>query len=212
MKIPDQHPLFPVDGWQPIPLPAASVRLWRNWLDETEADALYQRLAQELQWEQPSLTIAGKTHPIPRLQAWYGDGDAVYRYSGTTFVPNPWTAELYELKSRLENSCGVRFNSVLANWYRHGADGMGFHADNEPELGPQPLIASLSLGGARRFVLKPRRKTDHEPVSIALGNGDLLEMSGDTQRCWRHGVPKTTTPVEPRINLTFRFIKPLRAL
>jgi alkylated DNA repair dioxygenase AlkB len=206
MKHSDQQSLFSQPGWQALPLTSASVRLWRSWLNGAEADALYERLSRDLQWEQPSLTIAGKTHRIPRLQAWYGDGNAVYRYSDSTFTPTPWTTALADLKNHLEIVCGARFNSVLANWYRDGADGMGFHADNEPELGPQPLIASLSLGGARRFVLKPTRTLDAEPVSLELGNGDLLEMAGQTQHFWRHGLPKTTRPVAARINLTFRLI------
>lgn len=209
MKHVDHSPLFAAGGWQSLPLPCASVRLWRGWLDGAAAQSLYDRLSTSLQWEQPSLTIAGKVHPIPRLQAWYGDSDAVYRYSGTTFVPTPWTAELNDIRHRLQDVCGARFNSVLANWYRHGADSMGFHADNEPELGRQPVIVSLSLGGCRRFVLKPHRGLAAEPLSVDLGDGDLLEMSGDTQHRWRHGVPKTAKPVASRINLTFRFIHPV---
>jgi alkylated DNA repair dioxygenase AlkB len=202
----DQPSLFPAAGWEVLPLPSASVRLWRGWLADKEAHALYERLSATLQWEQPSLTIAGKTHRIPRLQAWHGDADAVYRYSGTTFTPAPWTPELLYLKQRLEAACDARFNSMLANWYRTGSEGMGFHADKEPELGPEPLIASLSLGGARRFVLKPVPKLEVESLSVCLGNGDLLEMAGTTQRYWRHGIPKTTRAVAARINLTFRFI------
>jgi alkylated DNA repair dioxygenase AlkB len=206
MKHIDQNTLFADGGWQVLPLPSASIRLWRDWLDVDAAHALYDHLATGLQWDQPSLTIAGKVHPIPRFQAWYGDGDAIYRYSGTTFVPTPWTAELNAVRRRLEEMCEARFNSVLANWYHHGAHSMGFHADNEPELGPEPVIASLSLGGARRFVLRPRRGLGAESFSVILGDGDLLEMSGETQRYWHHGVPKTTRPVAPRINLTFRLI------
>lgn len=209
MRCFEQCALFPVEGWQSVPLPCASVRLWCGWLGNAEAAALYERLAANLQWEQPTLTIAGKTHRIPRLQAWHGDAGSVYRYSGTTFVPHPWTVELNDLRGRLEAVCEVRFNSVLVNWYRHGAEGMGFHADDEPELGPQPVIASLSLGGGRRFVLKPQRGLDAEPLAINLGEGDLLEMSGQTQHRWHHGVPKTAKRVFPRINLTFRLILPV---
>lgn len=202
----DPPSLFPAAGWQTLPLPSASVRLWRGWLTHQEASELYERLCATLQWDQPTLTIAGKTHRIPRLQAWHGEADAIYRYSGTTFTPAPWTHELLALKQRLEAACGARFNSMLANWYRTGSDGMGFHADKEPELGPEPVIASLSLGGARRFVLKPVRQLEAESLSVDLCNGDLLEMGRTTQRYWRHGIPKTTRAVEPRINLTFRFI------
>lgn len=206
MKRIDQSPLFPAVGWQPLPIPSASVRLWREWLVEADARYLYEHLAADLQWDQPSLTIAGKTHRIPRLQAWYGDAEAVYRYSGSTFIPLPWTPALVELKNRMEITCGTRFNSMLANWYRQGDDGMGFHADNEPELGHEPVIASLSLGGMRRFVFKPNRGLMAEPIALELHGGDLLEMSGQTQHQWRHGVPKTARLVSPRINLTFRYI------
>lgn len=207
MKPPDQQSLFSTHGWQILPLPSASIRLWRGWINSVESDALYGQLSKELPWQQPMLTIAGKSHRIPRLQAWHGDAEAIYRYSGTTFAPAPWTPALTDLKSRVENVCGTRFNSLLANWYRSGADGMGFHADNEPELGSQPVIASLSLGGARRFVFKPNGGMDAEPVSIELGNGDLLEMAGMTQHRWRHGIPKTNRQVGGRINLTFRLIR-----
>ncbi len=209
MKHLDQGTLLAVEGWQSVPLPLADLHLWRGWLTDLEAKTLYDGLASQLHWQQPSLKIAGKLYPIPRLQAWYGDADAVYRYSGTRFAPLGWTAELDALRRRLEDVCGASFNSVLANWYRHGAEGMGFHADDEPELGPQPVIASVSLGGSRRFVLKPRRGLEAEPLSIELGNGDLLKMSGATQRHWHHGIPKTRKPVLPRINLTFRLIQPL---
>lgn len=209
MNLNDQHPLFATEEWESLPLPSASVRIWRGWLDAVAAQSLYNHLLTSLQWEQPTLTIAGKKHPIPRLQAWYGDAEAVYRYSGTTFVPTAWTPELSHLRHSLENLCGARFNSVLANWYRNGSDSMGFHADDEPELGRHPLIASLTLGGARRFVLKPYRGLNAESCSINLGNGDLLVMSGETQHYWRHGVPKTTKVVAPRINLTFRHIEPV---
>lgn len=207
MKRGDQRLLFSVNGWESLPLPSASVRIWRGWLDDIAAQSFYDHLVTSLRWEQPTLTIAGKKHPIPRLQAWYGDAEAVYRYSGTTFVPMPWTTVLSDIRFRLEELCEARFNSVLANWYRHGADSMGFHADNEPELGSRPVIASLTLGGTRRFVLKPYRGMNAESFSIDLGNGDLLEMSGETQDFWQHGVPKTTKVVIPRVNLTFRYIE-----
>lgn len=195
--------------WQPLDLPMADVRLWRQWLPEERAAVLMARFIETLDWQQPSLTIAGKTHKIPRLKAWHGDVEAHYRYSGRSFSPSPWTEELWALKSRLEQTCSAHFNSVLANWYRSGDDGMGFHADNEKELGEEPTIASISLGAARRFVLKPIKELDGtgiKGIDLDLSDGDLLLMRGATQRYWRHGVPKTRKSVGPRVNLTFRYI------
>ncbi len=195
-------------GWQTLPLPNAEVRVWRQWLAADRTDPLYERLLKTLDWQQPTLKIAGKLHPIPRLKAWHGDPAAVYSYSGTTFVPAPWTAELSALRQALERHCVSEFNSVLANWYRDGADSMGLHADKETELGPEPVIASLSLGTARRFIFQPTRQEGGESVAIELMDGDLLLMSGPTQRNWRHGIPKTRRKVGGRINLTFRYIHP----
>jgi alkylated DNA repair dioxygenase AlkB len=200
-------------------LPRAEVHLWRRWLADEQAQCLFERLLATLDWQQPTLIIAGQEHPIPRLQAWHGDADALYTYSGKQFVPAPWTAELMEIRERLERACDSRFNSVLVNCYRTGADGMGFHADKEPELGPEPVIASLSLGATRRFILKParrdRKSTRHslrpaqnssESLALELHSGDLLLMRGTTQRHWRHGIPKTRRAVGARINLTFRWV------
>jgi alkylated DNA repair dioxygenase AlkB len=136
-----------------------------------------------------------------------GDPAARYRYSGTDFVPAPWHPVLLPLRERLAAFCGASFNSVLLNRYRDGDDGMGWHSDNEPELGPAPLIASLSLGAERRFAL--RRRDDHaKKAEVVLGHGDLLLMGGATQRHYQHALPKSTRPLAERINLTFRWIQP----
>ena len=139
--------------------------------------------------------------------SWHGDPDAFYTYSGRTFTPNPWTPELLAIKERVDRAAGAAFNSVLVNYYRDGRDSMGEHADDEPELGPAPdnvLIASVSLGAPRRFVLRHRRSGATR--EWALGDGNLLVMGGTTQRHWRHRVPRTAVPVGPRMNLTFRVI------
>jgi alkylated DNA repair dioxygenase AlkB len=151
------------------------------------------------------LRIAGREVREPRLVAWVGDPGAAYTYSGRRNEPMPWTAPLSALRARLEAQTGQRFNSVLLNLYRDGSDSMGLHADREPELGPEPFIASLSLGTTRRFVLK-RRCAPRERLVLPLGRGDLLLMGGTLQHHYRHGVPKEPAVSAPRINLTFCLI------
>ena len=131
----------------------------------------------------------------------------MYRYSGARFEPRPWPDALLLVRARLCEALQVDFNSVLANRYRDGRDAMGWHADNEPELGPQPVIASLSLGATRRFVLKHRGDPSRK-LALDLPHGSLLVMSGATQRNYRHALPRTARPVGERINLTFRRINP----
>jgi alkylated DNA repair dioxygenase AlkB len=151
----------------------------------------------------------GKEVPQPRLTAWYGDPAAQYTYSGLTWEPRPWTPTLLDLRRRLEAATDARFNSVLLNYYRDGRDSMGWHADNEPELGAAPAIASLSLGASRRFRLRPYRGgLTHPSFSLDLPTGSLLLMRGPTQQHWQHELPKTARPVGPRLNLTFRWIVP----
>ncbi len=148
----------------------------------------------------------GRRIAIPRLTAWHGDPGAVYTYSGLRNEPRPWTPALAELRARLADRLGVRFTSVLLNWYRSGADGMSWHADDEPELGSEPTIASLSLGATRRFELKHR--ADGERIAVPLDHGSLLVMTGETQHCWLHRVPKQPRIAGGRINLTFRVVAP----
>lgn len=152
----------------------------------------------EIPWQQHDITLYGRTLPQPRLIAWIGDGP--YRYSGRTYAPGPWTPTLLAVKREVEATVGRRFDAVLCNRYRDGRDSMGRHADDEPELGP--VIASVSLGAMRTFVLR-RRKEPHVH-RLALAHGSLLVMAGDTQRDWTHALPRTTRPVGERINLTFR--------
>ena len=141
----------------------------------------------------------------PRLTCWHGDPNARYTYSRRTFEPSPWTPALSTLRDRLNAEGPVTFNSVLGNLYRDGKDSMGCHADNEPELGADPVIASLSLGGTRRLSFHHNEKSAPR-VSLDLEDGCLLWMTGSTQRFWRHSLPKTARKVPPRINLTFRKI------
>lgn len=169
-----------------------------------KADAYFQRLYHNLAWQQERLFIHGRWLNVPRLMAWYGDAEAHYRYSGADHQPLPWTAELLAIRADIEAVCGQIFNSVLANLYRDGHDSMGSHADDEKELGINPVIASLSLGETR--LLRFRHPKSSHKLDIALAHGDLLFMAGELQHHWRHELPKTRKPKKARINLTFRQI------
>lgn len=165
-----------------------------------DPDVLFERLHAEIAWEQHEITLFGRTLPTPRLTAWMGD--AAYVYSGVRNEPAPWQPALLRLRERLSAELGVDFNSCLANLYRDGSDSMGYHSDDEPELGPEPVIASVSLGARRRFLL--RHRSTRERWAWDLGAGDLLVMRADSQSAYAHAVPKTSRPVGPRMNLTFR--------
>jgi len=167
-------------------------------------DALLDQLRAEIAWEQHEITLFGRTVPTPRLTAWMGD--AAYAYSGVVNQPKPWPAALTAVRERLRAEIGVDFNSCLANLYRDGSDSMGFHSDDEPELGPEPTIASVSLGDRRRFVL--RHRGTRQRWTWDLGAGDLLVMRDESQRDYAPAVPKTTRRVGVRMNLTFRQFTP----
>lgn len=190
-----------------IDLPDAQLRLWPQWLEPEEADALFAGLLTGLPWEVHRIRLFGREVDSPRLSCWMGDPDARYRYSGALFEPHPWHPALKHLAGRLRDALDVPFNSVLVNRYRNGRDAMGWHSDDEPELGNAPVIASISLGATRRFLLKHRQRPDSR-LALDLPQGSLLVMAGDTQRNYRHSLPRTTRPVGERINLTFRWIRP----
>lgn len=178
------------------------------WLDHAKCESLYGDLLAPINWQTHRIRMFGKWVDSPRLSCWIGDPQARYRYSGTTFEPQPWPVALLALRERLQDELGVPFNSVLANQYRDGRDAMGWHSDDEPELGAEPVIASVSLGAARRFVL--RRRDDHAVRQVLmLEPGSLLVMRGQSQRDWQHALPRTAKPVGPRINLTFRQVVPI---
>jgi alkylated DNA repair dioxygenase AlkB len=183
--------LLPCDG---------EVFLFEHAIGERDADRLLKDLAGSIAWRQEIATIMGRRVPIPRLTAWHGETG--YVYSGIAMEPAAWTPPLLELKRSAEAHAGQTFNSVLLNLYRDGRDSVGWHADNEPGLGRNPVIASISLGATRRFQLKHRRRD--ERIAIDLAHGSCLIMAGATQHHWLHQVPKTARPVGPRINLTFR--------
>jgi len=178
-------------------------RLWPAAFDPNEATGLFDELRREIDWQQEKILMFGRRVPVPRRVAWHGDPGASYTYSGTEHHPLPWTPALDRVRSRLTGLTGVRFNAVLLNLYRDGRDGMGWHADDEPELGRDPVIASVSLGATRRFCLRHRRRKDLR-LDVLLTHGSLLLMSGATQHHWVHALPKTAVPVGERINLTFR--------
>ncbi len=183
----------------------AEVHWHRHWLPRDAADTLQRTLREDVPWEVHRIRMFGRQVDSPRLSCWMGDPAARYRYSGTEFVPQPWHPALLPLRDQLAAFCGHAFNSVLLNRYRDGDDGMGWHSDNEPELGPAPVIASLSLGAGRRFLL--RRRDDHaKKAEVLLDHGDLLVMGGQTQRLYQHGLPKSARPLAERLNLTFRWI------
>lgn len=158
-----------------------------------------------IEWKQDKIKLFGKTMPLPRLTAWYGDPNRSYTYSGITSHPIPWNRELLVIKQQIEQATSTAFNSVLMNWYRDGNDSMGWHADNEPSLGKNPIIASVSLGETRDFIL--RRNSDHsQKITIPLKHGTLLIMKDDIQDHWQHAIPKRKNIISSRINLTFRKI------
>ncbi|UYZ62075.1 alpha-ketoglutarate-dependent dioxygenase AlkB family protein [Hymenobacter weizhouensis] len=191
-----------------VPLPQAELLLDQQFVPAPAAAQLLTTLTAAVAWRQEPIRLFGREVMQPRLTAWYGDAGATYRYSGLHLEPRPWLPELHQLRQRLEAATNTRFNSVLLNLYRSGQDSMGWHADDEPELGPEPVIASLTLGATRTFRLKPRHPqlVQHAPLSLELTAGSLLVMRGPTQQHWLHALPKTARPVGPRLNLTFRQI------
>ena len=206
MASPADRPYRDAMPLTPLALPGADLLFDPHWLPADEADVLFVALQAEVSWDVHRLRLFGREVASPRLSCWIGDADAVYTYSGSTFAPHPWPMALGAVRARLESALGTGFNSVLANLYRDGRDAMGWHSDDEPELGPMPVIASLSLGATRRFVLKSRTASDQR-LALDLSHGSLLVMRGDTQRRYRHALPRTAKPVGPRINLTFRRIR-----
>lgn len=192
---------------RPLPLLDADLALDPAWLSIREADALFVGLREAVPWQVHRVKLFGREVASPRLSCWIGDDWTSYRYSGVRHAPQPWPDAMQTLRDRLQRDTGHAFNSVLANLYRDGRDAMGWHSDDEPELGARPAIASVSLGATRRFVLKHRDDPGRK-LELALSHGSLLMMRGDTQRHYRHALPRTAKPVAARINLTFRWIGP----
>lgn len=183
----------------------ASLSYHSNFITESKASRLFDALMHTIQWGEESLWIAGKERKVPRLVAWHGDEGAFYRYSGKLHKPLPWVDELFRIKQKLEAELDTAFNSVLCNLYRNGHDSMGWHADDEKELGKEPTIASISLGQPRAFHLKHKTNTSLRH-KMTLNSGSLLIMKGTMQQHWLHQVPKEPKITQPRMNLTFRNI------
>jgi alkylated DNA repair dioxygenase AlkB len=200
MLFPATNPDSPID----LDLPDGRLHWWPDFIDVAEVVSLHAALVEEIPWEQHQVRIMGRLLDCPRLSCWIGDQGTAYVYSRVRFEPRPWTPTLALLRERVSAAAGARFNSVLANRYRDGRDAMGWHADDEPELGPEPVIASLSLGATRRFAMKHR--VSGERRNLDLTAGSLLLMAGATQRHWVHALPRTARPVGERVNLTFRVV------
>ena len=198
-------------AWQRIELPAlpaeapSLVYLRRDWLNAIDADRALTNLRAEVPWQHHRIRMFGRELASPRLSSWHGDPGTDYRYSGHRHAPQEWTASLTSLRQRLVDTLGHDFNAVLANLYRNGHDSMGWHADDEAELGAQPLIASISLGAARRFVLRRRDRLHRHELNLT--HASLLLMAGATQQHWLHSLPRQLRVAQARINLTFRSIR-----
>lgn len=183
------------------------LRYFPNAITTSDADAYLHQCIHELPWRQDSLRIAGKIIAIPRLQNWFGDEGAQYSYSGIALTPLPWPDFMLTIKNRVEQISHHTFNSVLANYYRSGNDSVDWHSDDEPELGAQPVIASVSLGATRVFSLRHRYSKSIPQKKFSLLHGSVLVMSGSTQSHWQHRIAKQLDVETPRINLTFRQIE-----
>lgn len=178
----------------------------RNFLSSVEASRYFKILRNETAWQQDQIKVFGKVYDQPRLTALYANNNFPYSYSNIIMYPSPFSATLLEIKEKVEQQLKKEFTTCLLNLYRHGQDSNGWHADNEKELGKNPIIASVSLGAERMFHMK-HRTDNSQKIKINLIHGSLLVMSGSTQHYWLHQIPKTKKHVEERINLTFRILK-----
>ena len=182
------------------------IKYYKNYFTLDESDLYISKLRNDIKWKSETATIWGKKVVMKRKIAWYGDEGKSYTYSGLTVHPNKWNEVLLEIKQRVEQVSSTEFNSVLLNDYSSGEVGMGWHSDDEKELGRNPVIASVSFGVERDFFLKHKTKNDLPKKTINLKNGSLLLMLGSTQHYWNHSIPKRMRVKKQRINLTFRKI------
>ena len=197
--------LFPSDpAKMSLEAPGADVTVRRQFIDTDETGWILERLTADLAWRSDVIRLFGREIPIPRLNAWYGEEGRTYSYSGIRLDPLPWTPLLADLRNRIGSATGVNFNSVLANLYRNRSDSVGWHADDEPELGSRPVIASLSFGATRS--LQMRRRDGTHRATVDLHDGDLMVMRGLTQVLWMLRIPKVSREVDPRLSLTFRSV------
>ena len=186
-----------------LDLPGAEIELHQQIWSRSQGDTLCGLLIKELNWRQDKISMFGQTHDVPRLNAWYGDADCSYSWSGITMTPNPWNSTLRDIREKVNGVASEQFNSVLANFYRDGNDKVDWHADDEEVLGQAPVIASVSLGATRKFRIR-RKARSEKATDIFLRSGDVLVMRGLTQLLWEHEVPRSKKVKEPRVNLTFR--------
>lgn len=192
--------------FEKILLDDADVSILRDLETHSSHREIFTSLVQKTHWQQKEMNIYGKKVVQPRLTAWYGDPERTYIYSGIRNIPLPWTDLLLELKRRIEDCTDECFNSVLLNYYRDNNDSMGFHSDDEKELGPEPSIASLSFGDKRTFLFKRKGIERANSIPVALPSGSVLLMKGQTQKNYKHAINRETRPCGPRVNLTFRRI------
>jgi alkylated DNA repair dioxygenase AlkB len=190
---------------QVLDMPDAEVLFYPAFFDADESQQLLQDLTDNIAWEEQEAKFPWGIVKIPRLVAWYGDAGKSYSYSGVKHEPHGWTETLLNIKARIETVSDTKFNSVLLNMYRSENDSVGWHSDDEPELGSQPIIASVSFGATRPFQFKHKELSANRRT-IDLTAGSLLIMRGDTQRRWQHRIPKVKSQTSARINLTFRVI------
>jgi alkylated DNA repair dioxygenase AlkB len=189
-------------------LPDAKIQYFPDFFSHATSDQMIRNLIQNIEWRQNTIEFYGKRSLVPRLEAWYGDTGKSYSYSGIRMDPIPWTEELLEIKLAVEKSTKLPFNSVLVNYYRDGNDRVAWHSDDEKELGRNPVIGSISFGAERKFKLRHKDyKKNGYKAEIKLENGSLLLMKGETQHHWMHEIPRSSHPIGPRVNLTFRFIR-----
>ncbi len=186
-------------------LPDSDITYYPNFFSKDDADTYLEHFKKEVPWQQDDIKVFGKIYPQPRLTALYSNNGKPYSYSNITMQPHNFTEVLMEIKKKIETKTDVAFTTCLLNRYRHGKDSNGWHADNEKELGENPVIASVTLGQERYFHLKHRTDKDLRQ-KLLLQHGSLLVMQGATQNHWLHQIPKTTKPIGERINLTFRVI------
>ena len=199
-NIANQHKLTQFD------LPDADISLYEVYFSKQECEKLFHQLNTTILWKHEHIKLFGKSILQPRLTAFYGDENANYSYSGINNKPLAWTDDLFFIKSRVEQITQTTYNCVLLNYYRNQQDSMGWHSDNENELGINPIIASVSFGETRPLQLRHVNRKDLHKINIPLNDGSILLMKGTTQHFWQHQIPKTTRMLKPRINLTFRNI------
>tara|TARA_B000000475_G_scaffold55792_1_gene43896 strand:- start:23 stop:619 length:597 start_codon:yes stop_codon:yes gene_type:complete len=180
------------------------VRIEKNFFNQVDSNELLKKLKSDLPWESMVIKMFGKDITIPRLQCWVGDKGCDYKYSGKKLNRQNWTTDLIMIREKIYKELNIDFNSVLVNYYRNGMDSMGWHSDDEKELGPNPTIASISLGSERDLVF--RNKINKEVLPIPQTHGCLILIDGKTQKNWQHAIKKTRKVIGPRINLTFRNI------